>query len=217
MRADSKFSSRMEMETSDGDRLSSDISALRVHPADQDKITSSSREKLEGAVSSKIEGTSQSVNSRVRPSSSALSTSDGTGAASTSADNGLLRNSTVNSFSSEKSTLNPHAKEFKLNPNAKSFIPSRSPLRLASPVSDNSFYYPAGVSTVPNMHGMPVGIGPSFSAHQPVLFNPQARPVPQPIFHPNGPQYGQRMIGHPRQVVYMPSYPAEMPFKRREY
>ncbi|MCD7449228.1 Polyadenylate-binding protein-interacting protein 3 [Datura stramonium] len=215
---DSKSSSKMKMETSDGGRLSSDISTLRVHRADQDKIASSSREKLEGAVSSKIQGTSQSANSRVRPSSSALSASDGTGAASTSADNGLSRTSSVNSLSSEKFTLNPHAKEFKLNPNAKSFIPSQSPLRPASPVSDNSFYYPAGVSTVPNMHGMPVGVGPSFSAHQPILFHPQATPVPPPFFHPNGPQYGQQMmIGHPRQVVYMPSYSSEMPFKGREY
>lgn len=86
-------------------------------------------------------------------------------------------------------------------------------------------------------------VGPSFSAHQPVIFNPQATPVPQQFFHPNGPQvcqffglsaykctyssvilemgfrmfkiliflmqYGQQMmIGHPRQVVYMPSYPS---------
>ncbi|KAJ8560122.1 hypothetical protein K7X08_004180 [Anisodus acutangulus] len=218
---DSK-SSRMKMGTSDGGRLSSDISALCVYPADQDKITSSSREKLEGTVSSKIQGASQSAIFQVRPSSSALSASDGTGAASTSADNGLSRTSSVNSFSSEKSTLNPHAKEFKFNPNAKSFVPSQSPsqspLRPASPVSDNSFYYPAGVATVPNMHGMPVGVGPSFSAHQPVIYNPQATPIPPSFFHPNGPQYGQQMmIGHPRQVVYMPSYPTEMPFKGREY
>lgn len=109
-RADSMSSSRMKMETSDGGRLSPDISALHVHPADQDMITSSSREKFEGAVSSKIQGAPQSANSRVRPSSSVLSGSDGTGAASTSADNGLSRTSSVNSFSSEKSTLNPHAK-----------------------------------------------------------------------------------------------------------
>ncbi|TMX03974.1 hypothetical protein EJD97_012733 [Solanum chilense] len=209
---DSMSSSRMKMETSDGGRLSPDISALHVHPADQDMITSSSRQKFEGAVSSKIQGAPQSTNSRVRPSSSVLSGSDGTGAASTSADNGLSRTSSVNSFSSEKSTLNPHAKEFKLNPNAKSFMPFQSPLRPASPVSDNSFYYPAGVATVPNVHGMPVGVGPSFSPHQPVMFNPQATPVPQQFFHPNGPQYGQQMmIGPPRQVVYMPNYPASEP------
>lgn len=98
------------MEASDEDRLSSDISALHVHPADQDKITSSSREKFEDAVSSQIQGASQSANSRMQPSSSALSASDGTGAASMSADNGLSRTSSVNSFLSEKSTLNPHAK-----------------------------------------------------------------------------------------------------------
>ncbi|XP_016578551.1 polyadenylate-binding protein-interacting protein 4 isoform X5 [Capsicum annuum] len=215
---DSKSSSRMKTETCDGGRSSSDISALHVLPADQDKITNASQEKLDRSVSSKIQGASQSASSRVRPSSSALSASDGTGAAATLADNGLSRTSSVNSFSAEKSTLNPHAKEFKLNPNAKSFVPSQSPLRPASPVSDNSFYYPVGVATVPNMHGMPLGVGPSFSAHQPVIFNPQATPVPQQFFHPNGPQYGQQMmIGHPRQVVYMPSYPSEMPFKGREY
>lgn len=109
-RADSKSSSRIKMDTSDRGRLSSDISASCVHPERQDKIPSSSREKLEGVVSSKIQGTAQSANSRVRPSSSALSTSDETGAASTSADNGLSRTSSINSFSLEKSTLNPHAK-----------------------------------------------------------------------------------------------------------
>lgn len=31
-------------------------------------------------------------------------------------------------------------------------------------------------------------IGPSFAAHQPVIFNPQASSAPQPYFHPNGPQ-----------------------------
>ncbi|KAF3662385.1 Polyadenylate-binding protein-interacting protein 4 [Capsicum annuum] len=190
---DSKSSSRMKTETCDGGRSSSDISALHVLPADQDKITNASQEKLDRSVSSKIQGASQSASSRVRPSSSALSASDGTGAAATLADNGLSRTSS----------------EFKLNPNAKSFVPSQSPLRPASPVSDNSFYYPVGVATVPNMHGMPLGVGPSFSAHQPVIFNPQATPVPQQFFHPNGPQYGQQMmIGHPRQVVYMPSYPS---------
>ncbi|KAM3308245.1 polyadenylate-binding protein-interacting protein 4 isoform X1 [Capsicum chacoense] len=215
---DSKSSSRMKTETCDGGRSTSDISALHVLPADQDKITNASQEKLDGPVSSKIQGASQSASSRVRPSSSALSASDGTGAAATLADNGLSRTSSVNSFSAEKSTLNPHAKEFKLNPNAKSFVPSQSPLRPASPVSDNSFYYPVGVATVPNMHGMPLGVGPSFSAHQPVIVNPQATAVPQQFFHPNGPQYGQQMmIGHPRQVVYMPSYPSEMAFKGREY
>jgi len=123
----------------------------------------------------------------------------------------------VVSLSSEKSTLNPYAKEFKLNPNAKSFVPSQSPLRPASPVSDGSFYFPS----VPHMHSMPggMGIGPSF-AHQPVMFNPQVAPMqsPQAYFHPNGPQYGQQMIlGHPRPVLYMPTYPPEMQFKGREF
>ncbi|GKV53278.1 hypothetical protein SLEP1_g59813 [Rubroshorea leprosula] len=42
------------------------------------------------------------------------------------------------------------------------------------------------------MHGMPVdfGIGPSFAAHQPVIFNLTVAPIQSPHarFHPNGPQ-----------------------------
>ncbi|KAK6128041.1 hypothetical protein DH2020_038205 [Rehmannia glutinosa] len=97
----------------------------------------------------------------------------------------------------------------RLNPNAKSFIPSQTPLRPSSPVSDSPFYYPANVASVTQMHGMPVGIGmgPSFAPQQPVIFNPQAAPMPQPYYHPNGPQYGQQMmIGQPRPVLYMPAY-----------
>lgn len=125
--------------------------------------------------------------------------------------------SPTSSISSEKSTLNPHAKEFRLNPNAKSFVPSPPPLRAASPVSDASFYYP------PHMHGMPLGIGmgPAFPAHQPVMYGQQGTPMqpPQTYFHSNGPQYGQQqmLLGQPRQVVYMPTYPPEMQYKGREY
>ncbi|KAL1829285.1 hypothetical protein ACET3Z_007697 [Daucus carota] len=124
------------------------------------------------------------------------------------------------------STLNPHAKEFKLNPNAKSFTPNPTTIRPVSPVSDGSYYYQANVPAVPNMHGIPVaiGVGQSFGGHQPVMFNPQAAAMqaPQPFFHPNGPQhllqYGQHMIlGQPRQVVYMPTYPQEMQYKGREF
>ncbi|CAK9179909.1 unnamed protein product [Ilex paraguariensis] len=179
-------------------------------------------ELSEGALSGKTRVATQSVNSRARPGSSTSSTSDCGGAASALRGPGLSPSSSVGSLTSEKSTLNPHAKEFKLNPNAKSFIPSQTPLRPASPVSDASFYYPANVAAVPHMHGMPagMGIGPSFAAQQPVIFNPQAVPMqsPQAYFHPNGPQYGQQMIiGHPRQVLYMPTYPPEMAYKGRDF
>lgn len=49
--------------------------------------------------------------------------------------------------------------EFKFNANAKSFIPSQTPLRPSSPVADSPFYYPASMTAVTHMHGMPVGVG----------------------------------------------------------
>jgi PAB1-binding protein PBP1 len=138
----------------------------------------------------------------------------------------LSRTSSVASQTSEKSsTLNPYAKEFRLNPNAKSFVPTKSPVRPASPAPDNSFYYPPP-SPVQHIHNVPlgVGIGPSFPGqHQPVMFNPQAaaphmQPPPQPYFYPGGPQYGQQMmIGQQRPLVYLPNYPAEMQYKGRDY
>ncbi|XP_004235573.2 polyadenylate-binding protein-interacting protein 4 isoform X1 [Solanum lycopersicum] len=214
---DSKSSLRVKMETLDKGVSSMNVSALAPVPEFQEKITGSFSEK--GAVgSSKSRDNTRSVNSCVRPSSSALSSIDRAGAASS---NGLSRSSSVSSLSSEKSTkstLNPHAKEFKFNPSAKSFVPSQATLRPTSPVSDNSFYYPAGMAAMPHMHGMSMGlgVGPSFAGHQSVVYNPQGTPVPQPYFHPNGPQYGQQMmIGHPRQVVYMPTYPPESPYKGR--
>ncbi|XP_059303038.1 polyadenylate-binding protein-interacting protein 4-like isoform X2 [Lycium ferocissimum] len=214
---DSKSSLRVKKETLDKGGSYRDVSALSPPLKCQDKTTGSSSEK--GTVaSSKSQDSARSANSCVRPSSSVLSSIDRAGAVSS---NGLSRSSSVSSFSSEKSTkstLNPHAKEFKFNPNAKSFVPSQATLRPASPVSENSFYYPAGVAAMPHMHGMPmgVGVGPSFAGHQSVVFNPQATPAQQPYFHPNGPQYGQQMmIGHPRQVVYMPTYPPELPYKGR--
>ncbi|KAI3455605.1 hypothetical protein Pfo_012268 [Paulownia fortunei] len=171
---------------------------------------SSFNELSEGAAPPKTQGAASSL---ARPSSSASSTSDRGGATSTSAGRGLSPSSSVGSLSSEKSSLNPHAKEFKLNPNAKSFIPSQTPLRPSSPVADSPFYYSANMTAVTHVHGMPVGIGigPSFAAQQPVIFNPQAAPMPQPYYHPNGPQ--QMIIGQPRPVLYMPTYPPEMPYK----
>ncbi|XP_055828752.1 polyadenylate-binding protein-interacting protein 4-like isoform X2 [Solanum dulcamara] len=213
---DSKSSLRMKKETLDKGVSSMDVSAMSPLPECQEKITGSFSEKGPVA-SSKSQDNARSANSCVRPNCSALSSIDRTGAASS---NELSRSSSVSSFSSEKSTkstLNPHAKEFKFNPNAKSFVPSPT-LRPASPVADNSFYYPAGMAAMPHMHGMSmgVGVGPSFSGHQSVVFNPQSTPAPQPYFHPSGPQYGQQMmIGHPRQVVYMPTYPPESSYKGR--
>ncbi|KAL6996288.1 Polyadenylate-binding protein-interacting protein 3 [Sarracenia purpurea var. burkii] len=187
----------------------------------QENISSPSEQTIDAAPVKPL-GVTQSGRSRGRPSSSASSTSEcGGAAASASSGPGLSPSSSLGSLSSEKSTLNPHAKEFKLNPNAKSFIPSQTPLRPASPVSDGSFYFPTNAAAVPHMHGMPVGIGmgPPF-AHQSVIFNPQIAPMQSPpaYFHPNGPQYGQQMIlGHPRQVIYMPTYPPEMPYKGRDF
>ncbi|XP_061948891.1 polyadenylate-binding protein-interacting protein 3-like isoform X4 [Populus nigra] len=144
------------------------------------------------------------------------------GAMPASSGPGLSPSSSMGSLSSEKSTLNPHAKEFKLNPNAKSFTPSQTPARPPSPMSDGSFYFQPNLSAPPHMHGMPVGVGPgpSFNGQQPVMFNPQVTPLqaPQAYFHPGGPQFGQQMLlGHPRQVLYMPSYQPEMPYKGREF
>ncbi|KAL2493297.1 Polyadenylate-binding protein-interacting protein 4 [Abeliophyllum distichum] len=204
-------------ESSDKGGLSPNATAYDPSRAPSKGQESSPNELAQGAVPSKTQGT---VTSHARPSSSASSTSDRGGATST-AGRGLSPSSSVGSLSSEKSTLNPYAKEFKLNPNAKSFIPSQTPLRPASPAAaDGSFYYPANMAAVPQMHGMPVGIGigPSYTAQQPIMFNPQATQMPQPYFHPNGPQYGQQMIiGQPRQVVYMPTYPPEMQYKGRDF
>ncbi|KAL2336468.1 hypothetical protein Fmac_010914 [Flemingia macrophylla] len=147
-------------------------------------------------------------------------TSSGSDCVAASSGRGLSPSSSVGSLSSEKSTLNPNAKEFKLNPNAKSFVPSQTHARPRSPVPDGSFYFPANVSTVPNVPTMPMGIevGTTFAGpQQTVMYNPQVAQMPsQPYFHPNGPQYGQ-LFGHPRQVLYMPSYLPEMPYKGRDY
>jgi len=180
---------------------------------------SSPGEQTDGLTPVKSLGQPQSA--RFRGQTGGSSVSERGGSVSASSGPGLSPSSSLGSLTSEKSTLNPHAKEFKLNPNAKSFIPCQTPLRPASPVSDSSFYFPTSVAAGPHMHGMPAGIGmgPSF-AHQPVMFNPQIAPMPsqQGYFHPSGPQFGQQMIlGHPRQVLYMPTYPPETPYKGRDF
>ncbi|KAG4939971.1 hypothetical protein JHK87_043842 [Glycine soja] len=133
-------------------------------------------------------GESKSVISRGR-----LGRSLGSDYVAATSGPGLSPSSSVGSLSSEKSTLNPNAKEFRLNPNAKSFIPSQSHARPRSPMSDGSFYFPATVSTIPNMPAMSmgIGVGTTFAGPQPVVYNPQAAQMPsQPYFHPNGPQVG---------------------------
>ncbi|KAK9102486.1 hypothetical protein Sjap_019740 [Stephania japonica] len=192
---------------------------------DEDAQTSKVEgESSDGAVSSKSHGAAQSVNPRVRPGSSTSSASERTGAPAASSGHGLSPSSSMGSLSSEKSSLNPYAKEFKLNPNAKSFTPSQTPLRPPPPAPDGSYYLPANVSAFPHMPGLPVGMGmgPSFGGPQPVVYNAQASPVQSPpaYMHPNVPVYGQQMIvghGHPRQFLYMPSYPPDMPYKGRDF
>ncbi|KAI3983095.1 hypothetical protein MKX01_035376 [Papaver californicum] len=176
---------------------------------------------LEGSRKSQV--TSQHVHPRGRPGSSASSTAESaqSGAAPTLARPGLSPSSSMGSLSSEKSTLNPFAKEFKLNPNAKSFTPSPAPILPPSPISDSSYYYPNNVSPVQHMHGLPVGVGmgTSYGGPQPVMYTPQGAPIQpaQTFLHPNGQLYGQQMIvGHPRQVLYMPNYPPDMPYKGRD-
>ncbi|XP_057541278.1 polyadenylate-binding protein-interacting protein 4-like [Amaranthus tricolor] len=171
----------------------------------------------------KVHMVTEPLNSRGRPGSSASSASESGAATTAPSGPALSPSSSMGSLSSEKSTLNPNAKEFRLNPNAKSFVPSQSPLRPPSPANDSSFYFPPSMPTVPHhMHGMPVniGVGPPFVGHQPMLFNPQAPQMQSPhgYFPANSPQYGQQMIlGHPRQVMYMPGFPAEMQYKGRDF
>ncbi|KAF8393564.1 hypothetical protein HHK36_021808 [Tetracentron sinense] len=76
-------------------------------------------------------------------------------------------------------TYGANEPEFKLNPNVKSFNPTQTPFRPSSPMSDASFYFPANMSAVPHMHGIPVGIGtgPSFGGDEPVIYNLQAAPL----------------------------------------
>ncbi|KAL0415062.1 UNVERIFIED_CONTAM: hypothetical protein Slati_3338100 [Sesamum latifolium] len=174
---------RVKKESCDKIGLSPNVTAsdpAHASSKGQEKV-SSSNELSEGAAPPTTQGQTSSL---ARPSSSASSTSDRGGATSISAGRGLSPSSSVCSLSSEKSTLNPHAKEFKLNPNAKSFIPSPTPLRPSSPVADGPFYYPANMTAPTHMHAVPVGIGigPSIAAQQPVIYNPQAAPMPQPFY-----------------------------------
>ncbi|XP_026431057.1 polyadenylate-binding protein-interacting protein 3-like isoform X1 [Papaver somniferum] len=177
---------------------------------------------LEGSRRSQV--TTQHVHPRGRSGSSASSTAESaqSGASPTMARSGLSPSSSMGSLSSEKSALNPNAKEFKFNPNAKSFTPSVSPVRPPSPVPDGSYYYPNNVSPVQHMHGLPVGVGmgAAYGGPQPVMYTPQGGPIQpaQTFLHPNGQLYGQQMIvGHPRQVLYMPNYPPDMPYKGRDF
>nr|XP_010939926.1 polyadenylate-binding protein-interacting protein 3 isoform X2 [Elaeis guineensis] len=177
-------------------------------------------ESSDSAISGKLTSANEAVNTSLRPGCSTSSTSEHVGSGSVSGGP-LSPSSSVGSLSSEKSTLNPNAKEFKLNPNAKSFMPSAS-LRQHTPASDGSFYYANNISAAPHMHGisMGIGIGPTFGGHHPVVYSPQAAPLqsPQAYIHPNGPLYGQQMIlGQPRPLYYMPTYPAEMPYKGRNF
>lgn len=180
-------------------------------------------ESSETPGSGKTHAVTQPGNLRGRPGSSASSNSERAAAASAFGGPGLSPSSSMGSLASEKSTLNPFAKEFKLNPNAKSFTPFQAPLRPTSPISDGSYYFQANASSVPQMHAVPVGIGmaPSFGGPQSIVYNPQGAPMqssPQAYIHPNGPLYGQQMIvGHPRQVLYMPNYPPDMQYKGRDF
>nr|XP_027192535.1 polyadenylate-binding protein-interacting protein 3 isoform X2 [Cicer arietinum] len=182
-----------------------------------DDKTGSLGELTRGSETGKANWETKPLNSRGRLETSMSSGSDCVAGVATYSGPSLSPSSSLGSLSSEKSTLNPNAKEFKLNPNAKSFIPSQTPVRPCSPVSDGSFYYPANVSTVPSMPTMPmgVGVGTSFAGPQPIMYNPQVAQMPsQQYFHQNGPQYGQ-LHGHPRQVLYMPNYLPEAPYKGR--
>ncbi|KAJ0988462.1 hypothetical protein J5N97_006818 [Dioscorea zingiberensis] len=208
----------------DDGQSSSDIKGLSPNAAafapGQENQHSSS-ESSESAVSGKKSASSEPVNLSLQPVDSTLSTSERRPGGSVSSGPVLSPSSSVGSLSSEKSTLNPNAKEFKLNPNARSFTPSSS-FRPHVPVSEGSFYYANNAPAVPHLHNLPVGvgIGPSFTVPQPIVYNTQTTQLqpPQMFVHPNGPLYGQQMVmGQPRPVMYMQTYPPEMPYKGRNF
>ncbi|KAE9600414.1 hypothetical protein Lal_00045506 [Lupinus albus] len=207
---DSKASLHLKKDYSDKGVLSPNATSYAPSPLTLSKThekTGSPGDLTEGSAS----GKAKSVNSLGTYSRS----DSGVGVAISSRLSGLSPSTSMGSLSSEKSSLNPNAKEFKLNPNAKSFVPSQAPLRPPSPASDASFYFPTTVQNVPGMP-MGVGMGPTFSGPQPIIYNPHvAQMQSQTYIHPNGPQYGQ-LLG-PRQAVYMPGYLPEMPYKGRDY
>ncbi|KAI3914471.1 hypothetical protein MKW92_031685 [Papaver armeniacum] len=189
--------------------------------------TSSSKERmLSSSEFSESKGPGKAHGSRPwkKSGSSISSASDCIATAPTSSSPGLSPSSSISSLSSEKSKLNPFAREFKLNPNAKSFTPMQTPLRPPSPVADVPYYFPTIPSAVQYMHGLPIGlgIGPVFTAPQPVMYGFQAAPVqaPQVFVHPTGPPppvyVQQTSLSHSRQVLNMPTYPHEMTSKRRD-
>ncbi|KAI9119825.1 hypothetical protein K1719_009214 [Acacia pycnantha] len=188
-------------------------------------VLSSTQEKagspgdiVDSSASGKVNADTKSENSHGGPGSSASSASERVGGLTASSGPGLSPTSSVGSLSSERSTLNPYAKEFKLNPNARSFVPSQTPIRPPSPVSDASFYFPPNVTSMPHMPTMSIGVGmgPTFTGPQQAMYNPQVAQVPLTYFHPNG-QYGQ-FVGHPRQVMYMPpGYIPETQYRGRDY
>lgn len=185
--------------------LSADATAYAPSNVMSKAQETSSSEVSEGPTTVKIHEATQP----------ATSTSECGNVQSAASAPGLSPSSSMNSLNSEKSTLNPHAKEFKFNPNAKSFVPLPTPVRPAAPVSDGSYYYPPNVAPVSHMQ-----MGTSFAPHQPVMYGPQTTSYQsqQPYFPSNIPQYGQQMhLGQPRQMMYMPTYPPEMPYKGRDY
>ncbi|KAK4269111.1 hypothetical protein QN277_022311 [Acacia crassicarpa] len=178
-------------------------------------VLSSTQEKagspgdiVDSMASGKVNADTKSENFHGRPGSSASSASEHVGRLTASSAPGLSSSSSVGSLSSGKSTLNPHARIF---------VPSQTPIRPPSPVSDASFYFPPNIASMPHMPTMYIGVGmgPTFTGPQQVMYNPQVAQVPLPYFHPNG-QYGQ-FVGHPRQVMYMPpGYIPETQYRRRD-
>ncbi|XP_076888162.1 polyadenylate-binding protein-interacting protein 3-like [Bidens hawaiensis] len=212
----STFSSLVETQ-------SSSLSTSKDNQSNQHVEKDSAHPNKESADKGPLAPSSVSFKVQEKANSSEVSSTSESGKPTPAASRlRLSPSSSMGSLTSEKSTLNPHAKEFKFNPNAKSFVPSSSPLRAASPVSDGNFYYQPNVGPVPHMHGMPVGVGmgPAFPPHQPVIYGPQGTPLQPPpaYFNPNGPQYGQQMLyGQPGQVVYMPTYHPDMQYKGRDF
>ncbi|KAM0953070.1 putative LsmAD domain, ataxin-2, ataxin 2, SM domain-containing protein [Dioscorea sansibarensis] len=217
------FEEGLHMLKSDDGQPPSNVKGLSPSAAAFSPLVQETRhspsEPLEFAVTGKMSTSTEPSDLSLRPCSSTSSASECLGAGSVSTGPGLSPSSSMGSLSSEKSTLNPHAKEFKLNPNAKSFTPSS--LRPHVSASETSFYYASNMPAVP-VHSLPVGIGigSSFGGPPTVVYNPQAAQgqPPQAYIHPNGPLFAQQMmLGQPRPVLYMPSYPPDMQYKGRNF